>query len=96
MDSTTHDNPLIVLSDRTVLLDTHSPLSNEARDRLARFAEMVKCPDHIHTYRLTALSIWNACALGVTNTEMEAVLTDYSKFPPPEPVLAELTDLSGR
>jgi DNA excision repair protein ERCC-3 len=96
MASTTHDNPLIVLSDRTVLLDTHSPLSDEARDKLARFAEMVKCPDHIHTYRLTDLSTWNACALGMIDTEMEAVLIGYSKFSPPESVLAKLTDLSGR
>jgi DNA excision repair protein ERCC-3 len=96
MDSTTQDNPLIVLNDRTVLLDTHSPLSDAARDKLARFAEMVKCPDHVHTYRLTDLSIWNACALGMLETEMQAVLIDYSKFPPPETILAKLMDLAGR
>ena len=57
---------------------------------------MVKCPDHIHTYRLTDLSIWNACALGMTGDEMQAVLIDYSKFPPPESLLGKLTDLSSR
>src|SRR5271157_3589227 len=58
------DLPLIVQGDRTILAEVASPRYAEARDALARFAELVKSPEHVHTYRLTALSIWNACAAG--------------------------------
>ena len=51
-------NPLIVQSDHTILVEVDNPLYGQARDRLVRFAELVKSPEHIHTYRLTPLSIW--------------------------------------
>ena len=57
-------NPLIVQSDRTVLLEVDSPLYEAARDALASFAELEKSPEHIHTYRITPLSLWNAAAVG--------------------------------
>ena len=55
-------NPLIVQSDRSVLLEVDHPLHSEARDALAQFAEIEKSPEHIHTYRISPLSLWNAAA----------------------------------
>ena len=60
-----NENPLIVQSDLTVLVDVSAARYADARDALARFAELVKSPEHIHTYRISPLSIWNACAAGV-------------------------------
>ena len=54
------DNPLIVQGDHTILVEVASPRYIEARDRLVGFAELVKAPEHVHTYRVTPLSIWNA------------------------------------
>ena len=59
-------NPLIVQGDRTILLEVDNPLHAEARDTIAPFAELEKSPEHIHTYRLTPLSLWNAAAAGMT------------------------------
>ncbi len=53
-------NPIIVQSDKTILLEVDSDFYQDARDALARFAELEKSPEHIHTYRLTPLSLWNA------------------------------------
>ena len=61
-------NPLIVQSDRSILLETDGPLFENARDVVASFAELVKSPEHIHTYRITPLSLWNAAAAGMTPT----------------------------
>ena len=58
-------NPLIVQGDRTILLEVDNPLYAEARDAIAPFAELEKSPEHIHTYRLTPLSLWNAAAAGM-------------------------------
>src|SRR5947209_5671984 len=76
-------NPLIVQSDRSVLIEVDNPKYSEARDALAPFAELEKSPEHIHTYRITPLSLWNAAAAGMTADEMLAVLAKYSKFPIP-------------
>jgi DNA excision repair protein ERCC-3 len=77
------DNPLIVQGDHTLLLEVDSPRYAEARDRLAPFAELVKSPEHIHTYRITPLSIWNACAAGLSPEGIVAVLADLAKYPVP-------------
>ena len=58
-------NPLIVQGDRTVLVEVDNPKYAEARDALAPFAELEKSPEHIHTYRLTPLSLWNAASSGL-------------------------------
>jgi len=58
------DGPLIVQSDKTLLLDIDHPLSTECRRAIAPFAELEKSPEHIHTYRLTSLGLWNARAAG--------------------------------
>src|SRR5437763_16402216 len=89
-------NPLIVQGDRTVLLEVDNPLYPEARDALAPFAELEKSPEHIHTYRLTPLSLWNAAAAGMTAEEMVEALTAYSKFPLPPNLAVDLRELVGR
>ena len=72
--TTTHDNPLIIQSDLTLLVEVNSPRYAEARDALAPFAELVKSPEHIHTYRITPLSIWNACATRPSPTPRSFVI----------------------
>ncbi len=70
-------NPLIVQSDNTVLVEVNNPRYEEARDALARFAELVKSPEHMHTYRITPLSLWNAAASGVAAQEMVETLAEF-------------------
>jgi DNA excision repair protein ERCC-3 len=90
------NNPLIVQGDRSVLVEVDNPRYAEARDALAPFAELEKSPEHIHTYRLTSLSLWNAAAAGLTAPEMVDVLRRYSKFPLPGNLATDLTELVGR
>src|SRR5262249_42538718 len=68
----------------------------EARDALAPFAELEKSPEHIHTYRLTPLSLWNAAAAGMNAAEMVEVLRRFSKFPLPANLVTDITELVGR
>ena len=89
-------NPLIVQGDRTVLLEVDNPLHAEARDAIAPFAELEKSPEHIHTYRLTPLSLWNAAAAGMSADEMLDALSTFSKFPLPPNLLTDLRELVSR
>jgi DNA excision repair protein ERCC-3 len=89
-------NPLIVQGDRTVLLEVDNPLYPEARDALAPFAELEKSPEHIHTYRLTSLSLWNAAAAGLSAEAMIEALARFSKFPLPPNLPVDLRELVGR
>ena len=89
-------NPLIVQGDRTILLEVDNPLHAEARDAIAPFAELEKSPEHIHTYRLTPLSLWNAAAAGMSAEAMAAALEKYSKFPIPSNVPADLREMVSR
>ena len=89
-------NPLIVQSDHSILVEVDNPRYSEARDRLVRFAELVKSPEHIHTYRLTPLSIWNACAAGVNAAAIIEALGGLAKYPVPEHVLVSVRDFAGR
>jgi len=91
-----HDLPLIVQGDRTILVEVASPRYAEARDGLARFAELVKSPEHVHTYRLTPLSIWNACASGEKAEEIVEVLRSLSRYPVPEHIATEIGEYAGR
>src|SRR3972149_6506320 len=95
---TTHhpENPLIVQGDHTILVEVDSPRYAEVRDRLSRFAELVKSPEHVHTYRITPLSIWNACAAGVSLVEIIEILTHFSKYPVPEHVIVGIRDFASR
>jgi DNA excision repair protein ERCC-3 len=94
----THDprNPFIVQSDRTVLVEVDNPLYAAARDALAPFAELEKSPEHIHTYRISDLSLWNAAAAGMTAAEMLDVLARYSKFPLPGNLATDLDERVSR
>jgi DNA excision repair protein ERCC-3 len=89
-------NPFIVQSDRSVLVEVDNPKYAEARDALAPFAELEKSPEHIHTYRITPLSLWNAAAAGMSADEMVGVLAKYSKFPLPANLPVDLAELAGR
>ena len=89
-------NPMIVQGDRTVLLEVDNPLHAEARDALAPFAELEKSPEHIHTYRLSPLSLWNAAAAGFTAEAMIESLARYSKFPLPPTLATDLKELVSR
>ena len=90
------DNPLIVQSDRTVLLEVDGPKYADARDALAVFAELVKSPEHIHTYRITPLSIWNATAAGHSAEQMVEALTSLAKYPVPQNILRDIRDYAAR
>src|SRR5205823_5330474 len=89
-------NPLIVQGDRSVLVEVDNPRYAEARDALAPFAELEKSPEHIHTYRLTPLSLWNAAAAGMTAEAMLDVLRSFSKFPVPSNLAADLAEVVSR
>lgn len=90
------ENPLIVQSDHTVLLETHGPHSEAAREAITPFAELIKSPEHIHTYRITPLSIWNARAAGLNTAAMIATLRQFAKYPVPEGVAQEIESLGRR
>ena len=89
-------NPLIVQSDRTVLLEVDSPLYEGARDALATFAELEKSPEHIHTYRITPLSLWNAAAAGMEVGAILDALDEYTKYDVPQNIIAEIIDYVSR
>jgi DNA excision repair protein ERCC-3 len=90
------ENPLIVQSDRTLLLEVAHPDFEQVRDELSRFAELVKSPEHIHTFRVTPLSLWNASASGVSCDEMIATLDRWSKYPVPQNLTQEIQDHGTR
>jgi DNA excision repair protein ERCC-3 len=89
-------NPLIVQGDRSILVEVDNPRYAEARDALAPFAELEKSPEHIHTYRLTPLSLWNAAAAGLTAKQMVDVLIKYSKFPLPTNLPTDIGETVSR
>src|SRR5207302_6517555 len=91
-----YENPLIVQSDLTVLVEVDSPGYSEGRDALARFAELVKSPEHVHTYRITPLSIWNARAAGVTTEWIREKLRGLSKYDVPRHVEIEIAEYGAR
>lgn len=85
-------NPLILQGDATILVEVHSPLYEEVRDELGRFAELEKSPEHVHTYRISHLSLWNAAASGLEYPEIKSFLSRYSKYQLPENVLQEIEE----
>ena len=90
------NGPLIVQSDRTVLLEVAHPLADDARHDLSVFAELERAPEHIHTYRITKLGLWNARAAGHTSADMLATLEKYSKYAIPQVVSVDITETVGR
>lgn len=77
-------NPLIVQSDRTILLDVHAPRSEECRNALIPFAELERSPEHLHTYRLTPLSLWNAASAGISTEQIIQTLREFSRYQIPQ------------
>lgn len=90
------NNPLIVQSDHTVLLETDHPAATKVREELATFAELVKSPAHLHTYRLTPLSLWNAAAATMSASEVVHCLTQWSKFDIPLTLIREIETQMNR
>lgn len=90
------ENPLIVQSDRTLLLDVHTALSNECRNALIPFAELEKSPEHLHTYQLTPLSLWNATSAGFTAEDALAVLKKYARYDVPQSVTFWIKETASR
>ncbi len=90
------NNPLIVQSDRTLLVEVGNPRYEDCREAIATFAELEKSPEHIHTYRITPLSLWNARAAGMPYEEMATALTEFTKFEVPQNVLVDIRDLVNR
>lgn len=89
-------NPCIVQSDKTVLLEVDNPLANEARAALAPFAELERAPEHIHTYRITPLALWNARAVGFDAEQAIDALERYAKFPVPQALLIDVAETMAR
>lgn len=90
------DNPLIVQGDRTLLLDVHAPLANECRNELIPFAELERSPEHLHTYRLTPLSLWNATSAGLTPEDAVNVLEKYARYDVPQNISMWIKETAGR
>lgn len=91
-----YENPLIVQGDRSLLLDVHAPLAEECRNALIPFAELEKSPEHLHTYRLTPLSLWNAASAGFTADDAVEVLKKFARYDVPQSVTAWLKETASR
>nr|WP_278723583.1 DNA repair helicase XPB [Corynebacterium accolens] len=90
------NGPLIVQSDKTVLLEVDHPDSAAARTALAPFAELERAPEHVHTYRITSLALWNARAAGHDAEQVVDVLEIYSRFPVPQSLLVDVAETMSR
>jgi DNA excision repair protein ERCC-3 len=90
------DLPLIVQGDSSILLEVASPSFREAREALLAFAELVKSPEHFHTYRITPLSVWNARAAGMEPAAIVATLERFARYPVPGHVAANVRDHAAR
>ncbi len=90
------DGALIVQSDRSILLEVDHPAAEAARAAIAPFAELEKSPEHVHTYRLTPLALWNARAAGLRPEQVQAALVEHSRYPVPSSLLADLVETMGR
>ncbi|MER0071205.1 DNA repair helicase XPB [Corynebacterium sp. KPL2850] len=90
------NGPLIVQSDKTVLLEVDHPDSAAARTALAPFAELERAPEHVHTYRITSLALWNARAAGHDAEQVVDVLKTYSRFPVPQSLLVDVAETMSR
>lgn len=90
------DGPLIVQSDKTLLLEVDHPLANDARQAIAPFAELERAPEHVHTYRVTPLALWNARAAGHDAEQVVDALVRYSRYAVPQPLLVDVVDTMGR
>jgi DNA excision repair protein ERCC-3 len=90
------DGPLIVQSDKTLLLEVDHPAAAEARVAIAPFAELERAPEHVHTYRVTPLALWNARAAGHDAEQVVDALVRFSRYAVPQPLLVDVVDTMGR
>jgi DNA excision repair protein ERCC-3 len=90
------DGPLIVQSDKTLLLEVDHPMADEARGAIAPFAELERAPEHVHTYRVTPLALWNARAAGHDAEQVVDALVRFSRYAVPQPLLVDVVDTMGR
>ncbi|MCO1655064.1 DNA repair helicase XPB [Pseudonocardia humida] len=90
------DGPLIVQSDKTLLLEVDHPEAGAARIAIAPFAELERAPEHVHTYRVTPLALWNARAAGHDAEQVVDALVRYSRYAVPQPLLVDVVDTMGR
>jgi DNA excision repair protein ERCC-3 len=89
-------NPLIVQSDRTLLLDVHAPRAEEGREAIMPFAELEKSPEHMHTYKISPLSLWNAASAGLKPEDVGAALEEFTRYPIPRGILDGFADTMSR
>jgi DNA excision repair protein ERCC-3 len=90
------DGPLIVQSDKTLLLEVDHPLAGQARAAIAPFAELERSPEHVHTYRLTPLGLWNARAAGHDAEQVVDALVRFSRYTVPHALLVDVADTMDR
>ncbi|MDR0304493.1 MAG: DEAD/DEAH box helicase [Chitinispirillales bacterium] len=90
------NNPLIIQSDGTILLEVNNPKFTCARDLLSSFAHLEKSPEHVHSYSITPLSLWNAKAIGLVADNIISALEDYTKYTIPANVIKDIKDISER
>ncbi|WP_016932727.1 DNA repair helicase XPB [Rhodococcus sp. R1101] len=90
------DGPLIVQSDKTVLLEVDHEGADAARQAIAPFAELERAPEHIHTYRVTPLALWNARAAGHDAEQVVDALVSHSRFAVPQALLVDIVDTMSR
>ena len=90
------DKPLIIQSDRTLMLDVHSPDADACRNQIIAFSELVKAPEHVHTYHISPISLWNAASAGIGTDEIIERLDRWTKFPIPANVSNFIKDISSR
>ena len=90
------ENPLIIQSDNTLLLDVHNSNFAAARNDIAPFAELEKSPEHIHTYRVSPLSLWNAASAGLNADHIVKLLEKWSRFDIPENIIFNIRDIISR
>jgi DNA excision repair protein ERCC-3 len=89
------ENPLIVQSNSTLLLEVNNPLFVEARNAISLFAHLDKSPEYVHTYSITPLSLWNAAALGLTAQDILQQLQRFTRYPLPSNVSDDIVELMG-
>ncbi|MBO2455911.1 DEAD/DEAH box helicase [Actinomadura barringtoniae] len=90
------DGPLIVQSDKTLLLEVDHAMADECRKDIAPFAELERAPEHVHTYRVTPLALWNARAAGHDAEQVVDTLLKYSRYPVPHALLVDVADTMAR
>ena len=90
------ENPLIVQGDRSLLLDVHAPLAEDCRNALIPFAELEKSPEHLHTYKLSPLSLWNAASAGFSADDAIGVLQKYARYDVPQSIIMWIKEISSR